>query len=215
MATTQEEVAKLLLEIGAVTLRPQDPYRFASGILSPVYSDHRLLMGSPKHRSRIMVLMANEVWKLGVPDMLAGTAMGAIPHAALISNLLNIPFVYVRNKPKDHGKQNLVEGSHQPGKTAIVVEDLISTGISSITTAQALRGVGCIVKDIVCITTYSLKSSKENLKRAKINLHSLTTFPTIVNVAIRMGMMQAEDKKLVLNWLNDPKGWGKRMGFEK
>lgn len=215
MKTTQDEVAQLLLDVGAITLRPSDPYRFASGVLSPVYSDHRLLMGHPRYRSRIMVLMANEVWKIGMPDLIAGTAMGAIPHAALISNLLNIPFVYVRNTPKDHGKKNLVEGSYQPGKTVVVIEDLISTGESSITTAKALRGVGCIVKDIVCITTYTFAESKKNLKNAKINLHSLTTFPTIVNVAIRRGMMQSEDKKLVLAWLKDPKGWGKKMGFEK
>lgn len=214
MLTTSEEVAQLLLEIGAISLKPQDPFRFASGILSPVYSDHRLLMGYPQHRSRIMVLMANEVWKLGMPNLLAGTAMGAIPHAALISNLLNIPFVYVRNKPKDHGKKNLVEGYFQAGQTSIVIEDLITTGGSSITTVKALRGVGCIVRDIVAITTYTLGTATKNLRAAKVNLHSLTTFPTIVNVAIKRGMMQPEDKKLVLAWLKDPKGWGKKMGFE-
>lgn len=212
--TIAEETAKILLSINAITFSPQKPYRYSSGILSPVYSDHRLLMGYPKERNQIMVQLANEVWRLGMPDFVAGTAMGAIPYAALVGNLLNIPFLYVRNKPKDHGKQNLVEGLYKRGQTAIVIEDLISTGQSSLTTVNALRDVGCKIHHVVCITTYGMDSSVKNLRSAKVELYPLTNFSTIVNTAVKTGAMKQKDQKMVLAWLKDPKGWGKKMGFE-
>ncbi len=164
--TTAEKVADILLSINAITLRPNDPFTFSSGIKSPVYSDHRQLMGYPKERRAVIKLMAEEVKKVGLPDFVAGTAMGAIPHAAWVSDVLNIPMVYVRDKPKAHGKQNLVEGFYKKGQTAIIIEDLVSTGKSSIGTVNGLREIGCKVKHIVGITTYTMKTSKENFKTA-------------------------------------------------
>lgn len=212
--TTAEKVADALLKVNAVTLRPEQPFRYSSGILSPVYTDHRQLMGFAKERKVIAKFLAAKVTSLGKPDFIAATAIGAIPHGAWVADLLALPLVYVRDKPKAHGKQNLVEGYFKKGQHAVIIEDLISTGGSSIKTAEALRAEGCKVKNIVAITTYTLKSSKENFKKAKIKLHNLTSFPTIVEVAIRKRIVKPQDKKMILEWIKDSKGWGKKLGFE-
>ncbi len=204
-----EQVAEILLSVNAVTLRPEEPFTFSSGIKSPVYSDHRQLMGYPKERRIIAGLLADEVKKIGVPAFVAGTAMGAIPHAAWVADILDIPMVYVRDKPKKHGKQNLVEGYYEKGQTAIIIEDLISTGQSSIGTVNGLRNVGCIVNHIVGITTYTMQKSVDNFQSVGVTLQTLTDFPTIVEVAIRRGRMKESDRALVLDWIKDPASWGK------
>ncbi len=211
MTSVSETVAEILLNINAITLRPSEPFIFSSGIKSPVYSDHRQLMGYPKERRIIIALLAQEIKKLGVPAFVAGTAMAAIPHTAWVSDVLNIPMVYVRDKPKVHGKQNLVEGFYTKGQHAIIVEDLVSTGASSIGTVNGLRQVGCTVTDIVAITTYTMRAAENNFSAAKVQLHPLTTFPTIVNVAIRRGLMKETDRSLVLDWIKDPVAWGNRL----
>lgn len=212
--TVAEEVAGILLDIKAITLSPGKPYRFSSGILSPVYSDLRQFMGYPKQRRAVIKHLAALIREIGIPDFVAGTAMGAIPHAAWVSDVLDIPMVYVRNKPKDHGKQNLVEGFHKPGQTAIIIEDLISTGQSSLVSVKALRDIKCQVSTIAAIITYTMPAADKNFKDANVTLRNLTDFPTVVKVAAARKEIKETDQKVVLEWLKDSAGWGKKMGFE-
>ena len=213
--TTSEKIAKLLLSIDAVTFSPQKPYRYTSGILSPVYSDMRLLVSYPKERKIVIREMAQLIKKLGIPDTVAGTATAGIPHAAYVSEKLNIPMIYVRGKAKEHGKKSQIEGLFTKGQKAIIIEDLISTAGSSIETVNALLREGGKVKHIVAIYNYMLPISSVNIKKAGVKLHALTTFPEVIDVAVRMGKIAKKDQQMVLDWLKDPSGWGKKMGFEK
>lgn len=210
-----EKVAKILLEIGAVTLNPKKPYRYASGILSPVYTDCRLLMGHPKERKILINLFLDLIHSVKDNfDVIAGTATAGIPHAAWISNRLNLPMIYVRGKAKDHGKGNQIEGILKKNQKVAVIEDLISTGESSTGTVQAVRGAGGKASYIFSIITYGMKKSQGNFKSNKIKLISLTTFPDVVSVAQEKHYIKETDKKIILDWINDPPTWGKRMGFE-
>jgi orotate phosphoribosyltransferase len=154
--TTSQKIAKLLLTLDAVTISPKKPYRYSSGILSPVYSDMRLLISYPQERKIVINEMASIIKKLGIPDIVAGTATAGIPHAAYISEKLNIPMVYVRGKAKDHGKKSQIEGLFKKGQKAIIIEDLISTAGSSLETLSALKKEGGKVKNIVAIYTYTM-----------------------------------------------------------
>jgi orotate phosphoribosyltransferase len=213
--TSSQKIAKLLLSIDAVTISPKKPYRYSSGILSPVYSDMRLLISYPKERKIIISEMAKLIRQIGIPDVVAGTATAGIPHAAYISDALKIPMVYVRGKAKEHGKQSQIEGLFKKGQKAIIIEDLISTGGSSLETLRALKVAGGKVKDIVAIYTYTMPDSISNIKKAKIALHTLTTFPEVVDMAVKLGKMKEKDRETVLEWLKDPASWGKKLGFEK
>ncbi len=212
---SSEKIAKLLLSLDAVTISPKKPYRYSSGILSPVYSDMRLLISHPTERKVVINAMAQLIKNLGVPDVVAGTATAGIPHAAYVSEKLNIPMVYVRGKAKDHGKQSQIEGYFKKGQKTIIIEDLISTAGSSLETLRALKEAGGKVKHIVAIYNYTLPVSKTNIKTAGVTLHTLTTFPEVVDMAVQMGKIKEKDKELVLEWLKDSAGWGKKMGFEK
>jgi orotate phosphoribosyltransferase len=212
---SSEKIAKLLLSLDAVTISPKKPYRYSSGILSPVYSDMRLLISHPKERKVVINEMAQLIKDLGVPDVVAGTATAGIPHAAYVSEKLDIPMVYVRGKAKDHGKQSQIEGLFKKGQRAIIIEDLISTAGSSLETLRALKEAGGKIKHIVAIYNYTLPISKTNVKKAGVTLHTLTTFPEVVDMAVKIGKIKEKDKELVLEWLKDSAGWGKKMGFEK
>lgn len=212
--TIAELTAKILLDIQAITIRPNHPFRYTSGLLSPVYSDLRLLISYPSQRKTVINLLASLVKNIGAPDVIAGTATAGIPHAAWLAEELDVPMVYVRGKPKEHGKQNQIEGLIKKGHKAIVVEDLISTAKSSIETVHALKREGAKANTIVSIFNYTLPQSKQNLKEAKIKLYELTTFPDVVYVAIKEKRMNLKDKETVLEWLKDSSGWGKKMGFE-
>jgi len=212
--TTSEKIAQLLLTLNAVTISPKKPYRYSSGILSPVYSDMRLLISYPKERKIVIKALSDLIIKLGIPDVVAGTATAGIPHAAYVSDRLNIPMVYVRGKAKEHGKKSQIEGLFKKGQKAIIIEDLISTAGSSLETLRALKEEGGKVQDIVAIYTYTMPVSLSNIRTAGIKLHTLTTFPEVVDMAVKMGKMKESEKETVLEWLKDPSGWGKKMGFE-
>lgn len=209
-----EEVAKILLDINAITIRPDKPFRYTTGILSPVYSDLRLLMSYPQQRKRVINLLKEIVEKAGIPDVIAGTATAGIPHAAWLADTLNLPMVYVRSKAKEHGKQNQVEGLLKNGQTAIIIEDLISTAKSSLATMQAINSMGAIADTIIAIFDYTLPQSKQNIDSVGAKLYSLTTFPTVIKIAVQEGYMQEKDKEVVLDWLVNSLNWGKKMGFE-
>lgn len=211
----KEKVARLLLDIHAVSLNPKKPFRYASGILSPVYTDCRILISKPKERKIIRDLYVNALKATGVAfDVIAGTATAGIPHAAWIAEKLNVPMIYVRGKAKDHGKGNQIEGILTNKQNVAVIEDLISTGESSAATVRAIRDKGGKASYIYSIITYGMRKSKESLRNNNINLISLTDFATVVKTAEKSGYIQKNQREIVLEWINNPVSWGKKMGFE-
>lgn len=208
-------VAKLLLKLKAVTLNPAKPFRYASGILSPVYTDCRVLIGYPEERKQIRDLYIEAIKSSGIEfDVVAGTATAGIPHAAWIADKLDLPMVYVRGKAKDHGKENLVEGPLEKGKKVIVIEDLVSTGESSINSVNAVRAIGGKVSHVFSIITYGIGKGKENFKANNLELISLTNFEDVVKEARNMGYITEDEILIVLDWISDPTGWAKKQGLE-
>lgn len=215
MNNTSETVAKILLELDAVTLSPKKPFRYASGILSPIYTDCRVLMAYPDKRKVIRDLYIEAIEKSGVSfDVVAGTATAGIPHAAWIADKLNLPLIYVRGKAKDHGKENLIEGIVKKGQKAIVIEDLVSTGESAINSTNAVKAAGGEVSHVFSIITYGLQKAQQNFESNILKLISLTTFKDVVEAAQEMNYISKEEMQLILDWTSDPLTWGKRMGFE-
>ncbi len=205
-----EIVAKLLLELNAVTLSPKKPYRYASGILSPVYTDCRVLMAYPHFRREIRDFYIDAIKSSGIGfDVIAGTATAGIPHAAWIADKMNLPMVYVRGKAKDHGKENLMEGIIDKGQKAIVIEDLVSTGESAINSVNAVRNAGGEVSHVFSIITYGMKLAEDNFKKNKLRLVSLTTFTDVVSVAEKLSKISTKEKEIILEWIKDPSSWGK------
>lgn len=211
---TADKVATILYDVGAIIFRPKQPFRYDSGILSPVYTDNRIIISHPKERDKIVDLLIEKIKEIGIPDVVAGTATAGIPHAAFIAQKLKIPMVYVRTQPKDHGKGNQVEGVVKRGQEVIVVEDLVTTAGSSIRVVEALRKLGAKVKDEIAIFSYNLNESQENLKKAKIKLHALTNLESSANAAVKKGFLKEEQVGIILDWAKDPRNWGKKRGFE-
>lgn len=205
---SSRKVAEILFDIGAVTFSRRAPFKFDSGILSPVYTDNRLIISYPKLREKIVDAFIKKIKEIGIPDVVAGTATAGIPHAAFIAQKLKIPMVYVRSKPKDHGRGNQVEGHLERGQKVIVIEDLISTAGSSIRVVEALRKLGAIVTDELAIFTYNLKVANDNLKKAKIRLHVLTNLSETCEAARKKGFLKADQISAIQAWAKDPKSWG-------
>lgn len=214
MDKASKNVAKILLSIGAVSLNAKKPFRYSSGILSPVYTDCRLIMSYPKERRIIVNLYTKSISSYDSFDVIAGTATAGIPHAAWIAEKLNLPMIYARNKPKDHGKGNLIEGLLKKKQKVAVVEDLISTAQSSVATANAIRDVGAIANVIFAITTYNLPESREVIEKNKVKLISLTNLSVLSSVALENKHITRKENDMILQWAKDPSSWGKRMGFE-
>lgn len=212
--SSSKQVASILLDVGAVMFSRNKPFKFDSGILSPVYTDNRLIISHPKYREKIVNFLIEKIKNIGIPDVVAGTATAGIPHAAFITQKLRIPMVYVRAKPKDHGRRNQVEGSVKRGQKVIVIEDLISTASSSVRVIQALRKLGAVVTDEVAIFTYNFKESEANLKKAKVKLHALTSLQSAALTAAKKGYLKDEQVETILQWAKDPRSWGKKMGYE-
>lgn len=206
---SSKKVAEILFDIGAVTFSRRAPFKFDSGILSPVYTDNRLIISYPDLREKIVDAFIKKIQEIGIPDVIAGTATAGIPHAAFIAQRLKIPMVYVRSKPKEHGRGNQVEGHLKRGQKVIVIEDLISTAGSSIRVVEVLRKLGAIVTDEVTIFTYDLKEADANLKKAKVKLHSLTNLETTAHIAYKKGFLKEEQIATILNWAKNPRDWGK------
>jgi orotate phosphoribosyltransferase len=205
-------IAKRLLEINAVALKPQEPFTWTSGLRSPIYCDNRLTLSFPLVRKEIATGLQKLILE-HFPDLevVAGTATAGIPHAAWVSDLLDLPMCYVRSKPKGHGKGNQIEGKVEQGQKVVVVEDLISTGGSVITAVQALRDAGCDVLGVVSIFTYGLEKGRELLQQAEIESFSLTDFSTLIEVAISSGNISEGDQGSLLSWRNDPAEWSKQF----
>lgn len=208
-----QRVAKILLEIKAVTLSPNKPYKFVSGIISPIYTDNRLLMGFPLKRKEIIIYMANLIKEMGLePQIIAGTSTAGIPPAAWLAELLNLPMIYVRTDKKDHGKVRQVEGLLPKKARVLLIEDLISTGKSSLGAVKAIRSEGGLINTCLAILTYQLKDAKVTYQRRKIDLFTLTTLEAIILMAVKMRLINDKEKRLIEVWNQDPWGWGGRQG---
>lgn len=205
-------IAEKLLEINAVALRPQEPFTWTSGLRSPIYCDNRLTLSFPAVRREIAAGLQKLILEnFSEAEVIAGTATAGIPHAAWVSELLDMPMCYVRSKAKGHGKGNQIEGKVESGQKVIVVEDLISTGGSVITAVQALREAGCEVLGVVSIFTYGLEKGKEAFEQAEIKSLSLTNFPALVRVAIEKGYITEKDQESLLAWCQAPAEWSKQF----
>jgi orotate phosphoribosyltransferase len=205
-------IAEKLLTINAVALKPNEPFTWTSGLRSPIYCDNRLTLSYPEVRREIAKGLQSIILdKYPSADVIAGTATAGIPHAAWVSELLNLPMCYVRSSAKGHGKGNQIEGNVKKGQKVVVVEDLISTGGSVITAVQALREAGCDVLGVVSIFTYGLEKGKEAFAQADIISESLTDFTNLVEVAIEKGYISKNDQESLLSWSKAPSEWSKRF----
>lgn len=194
-------IAQQLLSIGAVELRPSEPFTWASGVKSPIYCDNRLTMSYPAVRKEIAKGLASLITKF-YPDceVVAGTATAGIPHAAWVSDQLELPMVYVRSKAKEHGQGNMVEGRVEAGKKVVVVEDLISKGGSVLQAAEGLKAAGFDVLGIVAIFTYDLPQSIEAITGAGFTFHTLTDFPALVEEAVATEAIKEADLPMLAEW---------------
>ncbi|HEY9577820.1 MAG TPA: orotate phosphoribosyltransferase [Pseudobacillus sp.] len=203
-----KEIAEKLLDIQAVFLQPNEPFTWSSGIKSPIYCDNRLTLSYPNTRKAIakgLVSLIEEHYPEA--ELIAGTATAGIPHAAWVSDLMDLPMCYVRSKAKGHGKGNQIEGKAEPGTKVVVVEDLISTGGSAITAVEALREAGCEVLGIVAIFTYELKSGKDKLEAANVTAHSLSSYSTLIEVAVEKEYVKESELETLREWQKDPANW--------
>ncbi|RAZ70020.1 orotate phosphoribosyltransferase [Planococcus maitriensis] len=197
----RKQIAQQLLSIGAVELRPNDPFTWASGVKSPIYCDNRLTMSYPAVRKAIADGLAETI-RREYPDaqVIAGTATAGIPHAAWVAERLDLPMVYVRSKPKGHGQSNLIEGKIEPGQKAVVIEDLISKGGSVLQAAQALKDAGFEVAGIAAIFTYGLPQATQAIQEAGFTFHTLTDFPSLVEQAQESGAIASKDLPMLSEW---------------
>ena len=206
---TAEKTAELLLQINAIKLNPKNPFTWASGWKSPIYCDNRLTLSFPAIRNYVRDEFAKNIEKqFGKPDVIAGVATGAIGIGILVAESLGLPFVYVRPEPKKHGRQNQVEGFLQKGQNVVVVEDLISTGNSSLLAVDALRAAGANVKGMAAIFTYGFDVAEENFKAAKLDLYTLSNYDNLLNLAVAKKYITENEQETLKEWSVNPAGWG-------
>ncbi|MEK3978146.1 orotate phosphoribosyltransferase [Psychrobacillus sp. FSL K6-2836] len=202
----ENKIAKSLLEVGAVALKPNDLFTWASGIKSPIYCDNRITMSSPTIRKEIAQGLAQAIEKnFPGTEAIAGTATAGIPHAAWVSDVLELPMLYVRSKAKEHGRGNQIEGKIVAGQKVVVIEDLISTGNSSLVAVEALRKAGFVVLGVVSIFTYGLSKAEQAFEEADISFVSLTNYDALTNAAREAGTIKDEDLPSLSKWHNDLK----------
>ncbi len=205
---TAQKTAELLLQINAIKLNPKNPFTWASGWKSPIYCDNRITLSFPEIRKFLKNEFAtNIVEKFGKPDYIAGVATGAIGIGLLVAEALELPFVYVRPEPKKHGRQNQIEGHFQAGKSVVVVEDLISTGKSSLQAVEALRASDAQILGMAAIFTYGFDVAKENFENANIDLFTLSNYPTLLQAAVEKQYISQEELTTLSNWSENPSTW--------
>lgn len=211
---TAAQMANFLLQIKAVKLNNEHPFTWASGRKSPIYCDNRITLSYPEIRTFIrqrFVDVVNECW--GNVDVIAGVATGGIAQGALVAQELGKPFVYVRSEAKSHGLTNQIEGEIHEGQSVVVIEDLVSTGKSSLVAVHALREKGCIVKGMAAIFTYGLDVAAKNFSDADVELRTLTNYDTLLEVATKEEYIRPDDQESLANWRKNPEAWSEaRMG---
>jgi orotate phosphoribosyltransferase len=204
------KVAEFLLQIKAIKLQPTKPFTWASGWKSPIYCDNRVTLSYPKVRTYIRQQFVNAInEKYAKPDVIAGVATGGIAQGALVAQELGLPFVYIRSEAKKHGLTNMIEGVVEQGQSVVVIEDLISTGGSSLKAVEALRDAGCEVKGMAGIFTYGFKTADENFKSAKCKLITLSNYEILIKQALQSKYITEKDLKSLQEWRVNPAEWGK------
>ncbi len=208
MKTLERLVAEKLLKIKAVKLQPANPFTWASGWKSPIYCDNRKTLSYPGIRTFIKLELARVISeKYEEADAIAGVATGAIAQGALVADLLGLPFVYIRSTPKDHGLENLIEGELKPGSKVVVVEDLVSTGGSSLKAVQAVRNFGCDVIGMVAIFTHGFPVSTQQFKEAQVPLTTLSNYDAVIEEALRTNYISQSEIATLQEWRKDPANW--------
>jgi orotate phosphoribosyltransferase len=200
-------IAKNLLQINAIKLNPQNPFTWASGMRSPIYCDNRVTLSYPEVRKAITQAFADKVKMYSKIDMIAGVATAGIAHGALLAATLNKPFCYVRSAPKTHGRQNQIEGYIEPNANILVIEDLISTGGSSIEVVDILRKEGHNVLGVMAIFDYGFEKAKRNFASANVEFQSLSNYDVLLNLALESAYINSEEHELLKTWNNDPEQW--------
>ncbi len=204
----REEIARLLLKAGSVTLSPQAPFTWASGIQSPIYCDNRILLSLPKIRNEVIADFETLIKKGKIKyDVIAGIATAGIPHAAILADRLKKPLIYVRAQAKQHGKKRQIEGRLEKGSRVLLIEDLVSTAQSALAAIQALRAEGAVVRHCLAIFSYGLAVSQKAFEKARCQLYTLTNLETLLTAAMRDGWISLEEKGLIQKFSQDPKGW--------
>lgn len=201
-------LAEKLLKISAIKLQPENPFTWASGWNSPIYTDNRKTLSYPDVRNFIKVELARNILEnFPEVDAIAGVATGAIAQGALVSDALGLPYVYVRAKPKDHGLENLIEGDLRPGSKVVVIEDLVSTGGSSLKAVEAIRNAGCEVAGMVAIFSYEFPVATKAFKEANVNLLTLSNYTALITAALETGFIREKDVGTLREWRKDPSVW--------
>lgn len=208
MKTLEQIFAAKLLKVKAIKLQPTNPFTWASGWKSPFYCDNRKTLSYPELRNFVKLEIGRLIAeRYPDADAIAGVATGAIAQGAMVADLLNLPFVYVRSKPKDHGLENLIEGELRPGMKIVVIEDLISTGGSSLKAVEAIRNNGCEVIGMIASYTYGFDVAAEAFKAANVELVTLTNYKAVIEEATRIGYINKEDVEVINEWRKDPAHW--------
>ena len=204
------KVAEFLLQIKAVKLSPNDPFTWASGMKSPIYCDNRVTLSYPNIRTFIRQGFADAIYEsFGKPDIIAGVATGGIAQGALVAEQLGLPFIYVRSSAKEHGMGNMIEGAYEAGKKVVVIEDLISTGGSSLKAVAALRDAGLDVKGLVAIFTYGFDVAHQNFVEANCPYVTLTDYENLLKKAADSNTITAEQVESLISWRSNPAEWAK------
>jgi len=203
------ETARFLLQVKAVKLSPQQPFTWTSGIKSPIYCDNRVTLSFPVIRNYMRQQFVRIITEeFGTIDCIAGVATAGIPQGVLVAQELGLPFVYVRSESKKHGLENKIEGRIEPGKSVVVVEDLVSTGKSSLAAVNALTQAGCTVKGMVAIFSYNLDKANQNFKDAKCRLVTLSDYNALIKEALESNYVTEEDIQSLVKWRENPEKWG-------
>lgn len=201
-------LAEKLLRISAIKLQPENPFIWASGWNSPIYTDNRKTLSYPEIRSFIKVELCRLIMEnFGEADAIAGVATGAIAQGALVADTLGLPYVYVRSTPKDHGLENLIEGNLQPGQKVVVIEDLISTGGSSLKAVEAIRATGCEVVGMAAIFTYGFPIAEKAFRDAGVTLYTLSNYNAMLEAALETNYIKPEGIETLKEWRKDPSVW--------
>lgn len=209
MDDTASKVAECLLQIKAIKLQPEEPFTWASGWKSPIYCDNRVALSYPRIRTFIRQELVKLIEaKFGRPDLIAGVATAAIAQGVLVAEAMGLPFVYVRPSAKDHGRQNTIEGEVQPDQSAVIIEDLVSTGSSSLKAVEELRKEKVIVKGLVSIFTYGFENASENFKAAACPYYALSNYDVLIQQAIKSGYVGKKDLQTLQSWRMNPAKWG-------
>ncbi len=203
-------LAQKLLEIEAIKLNPDSPFTWASGILSPIYCDNRIVLSFPKVRNTVKNFLA-EISAEFEFDVIAGVATAGIAHGALLADALDKPFIYVRDKKKGHGRQNLIEGRLDPNSKVLMVEDLISTGGSSLKAVEGVRSAGGEVVAVLALFTYGFQIAEDAFRNAGCEFRTLSNYDSMLEIALEKGYIKTEEKQLLAEWRKNPQEWGKQF----